>query len=131
LSKPFIDSNVVLYLLSGDTAKADKAEAIIAAGGIISVQVLSEITSVCQRKLKMNWDEIDTLLQTLKASVTIVPLTEATHEQAVQISKRYQLSFYDAQICAAALLAGAQEMLTEDMQNGMVIDGLVIKNPFA
>ena len=130
MSKPFIDSNVILYLLSHDAVKADKAESILQAGGVISVQVLNEIVSVCQRKLKMPWDEIDVLLQAVKASVQVVPLTEATHELAVQLCKRYQLSFYDAHICAAALIAGSTVLLSEDMQDGMWVDGLVIKNPF-
>ena len=130
MSKPFIDSNVILYLLSHDAAKADKAESILQAGGVISVQVLNELVSVCQRKLKMPWDEIDAVLQAVKASVQVVPLTEATHELAVQICKRYQLSFYDAHICSAALVAGSTVLLSEDMQDGMVVDNLVVKNPF-
>ena len=129
MSKAFIDSNVILYLLSHDAVKADKAESILQAGGVISVQVLSEVVSVCQRKLKMPWDEIDAVLQAVKASVQVVPLTEATHELAVQICKRYQLSFYDAHICSAAIIAGATVLLSEDMQDGMVVDGLVVKNP--
>ena len=128
--KPFIDSNVILYLLSHNAAKADKAESILQAGGVISVQVLNELVSVCQRKLKMPWDEIDVLLQAVKASVRVVPLTEASHELAVQICKRYQLSFYDAHICSAALVAGSTVLLSEDMQDGMVVDNLVVKNPF-
>lgn len=52
----FIDSNVILYLLSGDSAKANRAEAILGKGGIISVQVLNEVTSVCFRKLTMTWE---------------------------------------------------------------------------
>ena len=130
MSKPFIDSNVVLYLLSHDAAKADKAEAILEAGGVISVQVLNEVVSVCQRKLKMPWDEIDAVLQAVKASVQVVPLTEASHELAVQLCKRYQLSFYDAHICSAALIAGSKVLLSEDMQDGMLVDNLVVKNPF-
>ncbi len=130
MSKPFIDSNVILYLLSSDHTKADKAEAILEAGGTISVQVLNEVVSVCRRKLKMEWDEIDAVLMAIKACVAVVPLTEATHELAVQICKQYQLPFYDAHICAAALLAGAQHLLSEDMQDGMEIDGLLIHNPF-
>ena len=130
MSKPFIDSNVILYLLSHDAAKADKAESILQAGGVISVQVLNEVVSVCQRKLKMRWDEIDAVLQAVKASVQVVPLTEASHELAVQICKRYQLSFYDAHICSAALVAGSIVLLSEDMQDGMVVDNLVVKNPF-
>ena len=130
MSKPFIDSNVILYLLSHDAAKADKAESILQAGGVISVQVLNELVSVCQRKLKMPWDEIETVLQAVKASVQVVPLTEATHELAVQLCKRYQLSFYDAHICSAALIADLKIVFSEDMQDGMVVDNLVVKNPF-
>ena len=53
VSKPFIDSHVVLYLLSGDIAKANRAQQLLQDGGIVSVEVLNEVTSVCQRKLKM------------------------------------------------------------------------------
>ena len=128
---PFIDSNVILYLLSGDSAKADCAEAILDKGAIISVQVLNEVTSVCLRKLKMTWEEIDAVLLAVKAACNIVPLTLESHEKAVQISRRYPLSFYDANICSAAILSGAKVVLSEDMQDGMKIDAIVVKNPFA
>lgn len=131
MSTVFIDSNVILYLLSGDSAKADRAEAILGKGGVISVQVLNELTSVCLRKLKMTWEEIDTVLVAVKAACDVVPLTLESYEKAVQISKRYQLSFYDAHICAAAILSGTKIVLSEDMQNGMKIDTISVKNPFA
>ena len=86
MSTVFIDSNVILYLLSGDSAKADRAEAILGKGGIISVQVLNEVTSVCLRKLKMTWEEIDTVLVAVKAACDVVPLTLESYEKAVQIS---------------------------------------------
>ncbi len=131
MSTPFIDSNVILYLLSGDEAKADRAEVLLNKGGIISVQVLNEVTSVCLRKLKMSWEEIDTVLLTLKAACEVVPLTLESHDKAVQLAKRYSLSLYDAHICAAALFANAKVLLSEDMQSGLKIEGLSIKNPFA
>ena len=130
MSKPFIDSNIILYLLSGDPAKADRAEAILAAGGIVSVQVLNEVISVCRRKLAMEWSEVDALLLAVKATCEEVPLTVATHEAAVEIAKHYQLAFHDAHICSAAVLSGAKIVLSEDMQDGMVIDGMMIRNPF-
>lgn len=130
MSTVFIDSNVILYLLSGDPAKADRAEAILGEGGVISVQVLNEVTSVCFRKLKMSWDEIDTVLLAVKAACDVAPLTVESHARAVEISRRFQLSFYDAHICASAILSGAGIVLSEDMQNGMKIDGLTIRNPF-
>ncbi|MBK7002206.1 MAG: PIN domain-containing protein [Rhodoferax sp.] len=131
VSKPFIDSNIVLYLLSGDTAKADQAQAIVTAGAVISVQVLNEVTSVCLRKLKMPWSEVDAVLLAIKAACNVVPLTVASHEKAVAIAKRYQLAFYDANIVASALLCGADVLLSEDMHSGLSMDALVIRNPFS
>ena len=130
MSKPFIDSNIVLYLLSGDAEKADRAEAILEAGGVISVQVLNEVVSVCLRKLKMPWEEVDQLLLAVKTACDVLPLTLASHEKAVEIAKRFQLSLYDANIVASALMSGAELLVSEDMQSGMLIDGLLIQNPF-
>ncbi len=131
MSTPFIDSNVILYLLSSDETKADRAEALLNKGGLISVQVLNEVTSVCLRKLKMTWEEIDAVLLTLKTACEVVPLTLESHDKAVQLAKRYSLSFYDAHICATALLANAKLLLSEDMQSGLKIESMTIKNPFA
>ena len=91
MNKPFIDSNVVLYLLSDDARKADKAEALLQTGGFVSVQVLNEVAFVCLRKLKMPWPEINTLLQAVKASCDVLPLTLTSHEKAIEIAKRFQL----------------------------------------
>lgn len=130
MSLPFLDSNIILYLLSADAAKADKAEAIVASGGIISVQVLNEVTSVCRRKLNMPWSDIETVLAAVKSACKVVPLTITTHETAVEIAQRCGLSFYDANICAAAILSGADILVSEDMQDGLRIDGVIIQNPF-
>jgi len=125
-----LDSNVILYLLSGDVAKADRAQSLLAVGAVISVQVLNEVISVCQRKLKMPWSEIDALMLAVKAACKVVPLTVASHEKAVELAKRYQLSFYDANIVASAIMVGAPVLLTEDMHHGLLIDGLTLQNPF-
>ena len=110
--------------------KADKAEEILANGGVISVQVLIEVVAVCRRKLQLNWDEIDGLLLVLKANLQIVPLKITTHDLAIKLCKQYQLSFYDAHICAAALIAQSGELISEELQDGLNIDGLLIHNPF-
>jgi predicted nucleic acid-binding protein len=49
----FFDTNVLVYLASGDRVKADKAETLLDAGGAISVQVLNELTNVGRRKMRM------------------------------------------------------------------------------
>jgi predicted nucleic acid-binding protein len=72
-AEAFFDTNVVLYLLSGDTAKADRAEELLAMGGAISSQVLNEFASVARRKLGMAWDDIREVL----AQVRVVCAVEA------------------------------------------------------
>ena len=130
MAKPFIDSNVVLYLFSSDTVKADRAESLLQSGGLISVQVLNEVASVCLRKLKMSWEEIDTVLETLKSTCEVLPVTLASHEKAVVLAQRYRLSLYDANLGANAILGGVKTLLSEDMQSGMLMDGVTVVNPF-
>lgn len=130
MSDIFLDSNVILCLLSCNERKADIAEKLLIQKPSISVQVLNEITSVCHRKIKMPWDEIHELLAAVKANCSIVPLTVDTHTQAVQIAQQHRLSFYDSHIVAAAVVSGARRLMSQDMQNGMVIHGLSIQNPF-
>ena len=127
----FFDTNVLVYIASGDTAKADLAEAAITPGGAISVQVLNELASVARRKMQMSWPETHALLTTLRGLLTVHPLTLETHETGLRLAERYGLSVYDAMIAAAALHAGCDTLLSEDMQHGMALDeGLRIVNPF-
>ena len=129
--KAFFDTNVVLYLLSSDTKKADRAEALLAGGGVISVQVLNEFASVATRKLNMSWVEIREVLAQLREICAVEPISLAVHDRALRIAEQYGYSIYDALILAAALISGASELYTEDMQDGQVIDSaLRICNPF-
>ena len=131
MSGVFLDSNVLLYLLSADARKADIAEALLAQGPVISVQVLNEVTSVCLRKLRMPWPEVLDLLVVVKAACQVVPLTVETHAQAVRLARQHLLSFYDAHILATAMASGAHTLMSEDMHDGLSLEGLRICNPFA
>lgn len=82
--KVFLDSNVVLYLLSENAAKADSAEALLQRRPVISVQVLNEVTHVCVRKLKMGWSEVGQFLALVRGFCSIVPLTVEVHDRARQ-----------------------------------------------
>jgi predicted nucleic acid-binding protein len=127
----FLDTNVLLYLVSADAAKADRAEAELNAGGIVSVQVLNEFAAVASGKLRMPLAEIREVLEAVRAACRLVPLDEPTHDLGLAIMDRYGLSIYDAMIVASALNAGCQILLSEDMQHGQLIDGrLRIRNPF-
>jgi predicted nucleic acid-binding protein len=127
----FFDTNVLVYIASGDAAKADRAEEAIAAGGAISVQVLNELTNVARRKMRLSWAETHAFLNLLRGLLTIHPLTVETHETGLGLAERYGLSTYDAMIAASALHAGCDTLWSEDMQHGMALDeGLRIVNPF-
>ena len=127
----FFDANVLVYLASDDSEKAERAEAVVREGGAISVQVLNEIANVARRKMKMSWSETHAFLNTLRDLLTVHPLTVETHEMGLALAERYGLSTYDAMIAASALQAGCDTLLSEDMQDGMLLDeGLRIVNPF-
>lgn len=127
----FLDTNVLLYLLSADEVKADRAEALLEAGCIISVQVLNEFANVARRKLRMPWDQIDDVLGIVRALCRVEPLTIETHELGRMVAERYELSFHDALIVAAALHAGCTTLFSEDMQDGLRVERkLRIANPF-
>ncbi|MGC8490608.1 MAG: PIN domain-containing protein [Syntrophobacteraceae bacterium] len=127
----FIDTNVLLYLLSLDNDKADRAENILRAGGLISVQVLNEMASVARRKLAMTWQETDEVLTLIRSMCRVVSLTVETHARGIAVAKRYGLNLYDAMIVAAALLGNCKTLYSEDMCDGLVIESrLLIRNPF-
>jgi len=127
----FVDTNVLVYLASRDNAKADRAEAAIASGDAISVQVLNELTNVARRKMHFSWADTRTLLFTIRNLLTIHPLTLETHETGLALAERYGFSVFDAMITASAIRAGCDTLLSEDFQHGMVLDeGLRIVNPF-
>jgi predicted nucleic acid-binding protein len=127
----FFDSNVLLYLASGDAVKADRAERLIAGGGTISVQVLNEIANVARRKMQMSWKETNSFLATVRGLLPVVPITVETHEAGIALADRYGFSFYDAMIAASAILSGCDTLWSEDMQHDMAVDDrLRIVNPF-
>lgn len=128
----FIDSNVVLYLLSGDHLKADRAEQLIAAGAVCSVQVLNEVASVALRKLRMPWAELDEFLSVLRKLCRVVDVTGPVHCMGLDVARRYRISVYDAMIIANALQEKCTTLWSEDMHHGLrVHGGLTIRSPFA
>jgi predicted nucleic acid-binding protein len=127
----FFDTNVLIYLASGDARKADRAEALIRDGGAISVQMLNEAANVARRKMQMSWRETREFLSLLCGVLDVHPLTLQTHETGLDLAERHHLSTFDAMIAAAALDAGCETLWSEDMQDGMALGGrLRIANPF-
>jgi len=127
----FVDTNILLYIASGDPVKADRAEKLIGDGGTISVQVLNEIANVARRRMSMSWTETHAFLSMVRGLLPVQSLTIEIHETGLALAERYGLSTYDAMIAAAALQADCDTLWSEDMQDGMVLDDrLRIVNPF-
>ena len=130
--KAFFDTNVVLYAFRRDDPRSQVAEALLAGGGTVSVQVLNEFVAVARRKLNRSWNEIRRAIEILRVFCPEpLPLTMETHEQALQIAERSGYSIFDSLIIAAAVHSGATILYSEDMHNGQRIGGLTIRNPFA
>lgn len=127
----FLDSNVVIYAVSGDDARRQIAEELLAAAPVVSTQVLGEVATVLRRKWRLEYGEITRILDAAFANATILPITPETVKDALRIGGRHGFSFYDSQIIAAALAAGCTHLFTEDLQHGQVIDALTVRNPFA
>jgi predicted nucleic acid-binding protein len=126
----FFDTNVLVYIASGDAAKADRAEAIVAAGGAISVQVLNELANVARRTMRMSWADTHAFLNLLRGLLTVHPFALETHEAGLRLAERYGFAIYNAMIVTSALHAGCDTLWSEDMQHGMTLDeGLRIVNP--
>ena len=129
----FFDSNILVYAFAEDDVRTPIVRDLLAAGGVISVQSLNEFTNVVRRKMQFTWPEVAEAIQSIETFLpTVLPLTVDTHRLGRAISERYRLSVYDGQIVAAALIADCDLLYSEDMHDGLVIDGrLRIENPFA
>lgn len=138
MSGDFIDSNVFVCLFDEtDERKRDVADGIVehalrAHSASISFQVVQETLNVVTRKLPtpMTAEDAKRLLERVLAPLWRVSPSPALYNRALDIQARYRYGFYDSLIVAAALDAGCTRLYSEDLQDGQLIEGLTIENPF-
>jgi predicted nucleic acid-binding protein len=129
--RAFVDANICIYAFSQDARRAEPATALLTQNAVISVQVLNEYANVSRRKLRLDWPIIFRDLDIIVSLVGDVrPLTIATHKAGRELAARYVLPFHDSLLLAAALEAGCDRFLSEDLQDGLRIGGLTVVNPF-
>lgn len=129
---PFVDSNIWLYaMVSGDDpAKTQLARAVVQRACHLSTQVVNEICVNLLRKAGRSEDEIAELLRCLHRQHAVSVVDEEVMLRAVDLRRGYSLSYWDRLIVSAALLSGATRLLTEDLQDGLWIEGqLQVINP--
>ena len=134
----FIDTNLFIYQIeTEDMAKADVANRIIRGGieagnACISFQVVQECLNTIVRKAEISLTREQAeqyLLDSLSPLLRIYP-SISFYRRGLEIQNRYQFSFYDSLIIAAALEAGCKTLYSEDLQHGQQIEQLTIQNPF-
>lgn len=127
-----LDSNILVYAVSDSGRKKEIAADAISRADFISVQVLNEFASVASRKQGKSWPEIMSKIADVHVTIgRVLSIEPSANAEALRIADRYQLSFYDALLLAVALAGGARTIFSEDMQDGLVIDGtLRIVDPF-
>ena len=132
---PFVDTNILLYAISAQPEEAEKnqkAKAILRDPDLtLSVQVLQEFYVQATRPSRadpLTHQEATALIQYWLRH-RIVPLTVQVMQDALDIKKRYQTSYGDAAILAAAASAGCTELISEDLQPGQDYRTVRVINP--
>ena len=134
----FIDTNVFVYQIdSRDPRKQAIAErlvrdALASGSGCVSFQVVQEWLNTVTRKalVPLGLPQAQAYLDAVLAPLLAVTASLGLYRRALDLQQRWQFSFYDALIVAAALEAGCRRLLSEDLQDGQRVESLVIENPF-
>src|SRR4029077_17140256 len=134
----FLDTNIFAY--SFDTkapAKAKRAtrlirQAVDTGEGIVTYQVVQEFFNVAFRRFPqpMNVAEAEQYLITVFRPLLAIHSSPALYVEALRVTGKYRLSWYDSLIVAAALQAQCSTLYSEDLQHGRELEGLRIENPF-
>jgi predicted nucleic acid-binding protein len=130
----FIDSNIWLYALiqSQEERKHKIANEVTRSENIfLSTQVVNEVSVNLIKKASLNKKEIQGIIASFYQSYTVLNFNEHILLEATELRSQYHLSFWDSLIVSSALSAKVSILLSEDMQNGLVIENtLEIVNPF-
>lgn len=133
-----VDTNVLVYAHDGrEPEKQHRAKHVLlrlGAGptGAIPAQALAEFASVALRKFQppLPCELVYRQIEAIERAFPIVPLTPAVVLEAVRAVRDHQLSYYDAQVWAAAKLGQIPVLLSEDFASGTVLEGVTFVNPF-
>lgn len=132
------DTNVLVYAVDPhDDDRRRRAQQVLGELGgrgdwLLPVQVMAEFASVALRKLHLPPGDVrDHLATHRRAARRVLALRTPLVDEALRGVEAHGLSYYDAQIWAAARLAGAAVLLSEDLQTGRDLEGVRVLDPFA
>lgn len=131
----FVDTSVLIYAV--DEADEEKhaaariwrAELWRSGRGRVSFQVLQEFYAKVVQKWPGSREQARAEARDLLAWQPVT-VDAALLELGWKIQDRFQLSFWDALIVAAAKASSSRYLLTEDLQPGQEFDGVLVVHPF-
>lgn len=130
------DTNVLVYATASVAdAKAERARdlmarAMRAATSVLLLQTLAEFCNVAIRKARIHPADIQ---RTIEAWTAVLPVQAADDSDlfaALAAVRAHRFSFWDAMLWASAKRAGISYLLTEDLQDGFVFQGVAFIDPF-
>lgn len=133
--KVFVDSNLWLYAFisrPGEESKHVLARDLVVkpVRYIVSEQVIAEVSANLLRKASIEGAHLMRLVESFYGRCQVVTPGLDLHRRANGLRGKYHLSFWDSLIVAAALEAGCNILLTEDMQHGLMVENqLSVLNP--
>jgi predicted nucleic acid-binding protein len=132
----FVDTNVLVYTIDEDPASAAKRQRaqqlLLSERWGWSVQVAAEFfvnATSAKRPFRLAAADAAALVEAWFAFPTI-DVTPALFRAAVDVQQRFQLSYWDAAIRAAAKQMGCRTVFSEDLNDGQDYDGMTVVNPF-
>lgn len=131
-ASPFVDTNVLVYAASStEPAKTAFARALLRTGIVISPQVVFECLNVFVRKWKLTVVQSIESVQEVTLNAQLATEDNRVVAKALELFRSGAFQPYDSKIVATALTAGCTTLYSEDMQDGLVVEGtLTIVNPF-
>jgi len=137
VSRAFFDTNVLLYLFDNSVpAKKARAQEVFydeveAGRAVLSTQILQEFYVNATRKLAepLSAEAAEEQVRDF-ARLPLVRTDEVMILAAIERHRSMSFSFWDALVVEAALRAGTDRLLTEDLQHGQEIEDLTVENPF-
>lgn len=134
----FIDTNILLYAYDRDAGvKHEIARKLMRqcwekAIGVISIQVLCEFFARATRTGSsiISLKEAQSIINNISNNWRVIPPDVQMVLEAIKGRIKYQFSFWDALIWAAAKRAGVRKLYTEDFQSGQIVEGVKFINPF-
>jgi predicted nucleic acid-binding protein len=97
---------------------------------VISTQVLQEFYNICTIKLHLTPIKVKGYMHNYSENLEVTQNSCEIIERGIDVSIIAQISFWDALIIAAAEYAKCSEIVTEDLNDGQIINGIRIRNPF-